>query len=144
MISYNRVMLIGNMVRDPELRYTPAGTPVTNLRLAVNRVYKTQQGEERTDTCFVTVVTMGKQAVPCSEFLGKGSLIFVEGRLQSRSWESNGQKKSVIEVMANRVQFLSTKRRPLAEADSAAPAEDVGAPVQTEDNPAPAVGEEDS
>ncbi len=138
MISYNRVMLMGNLTRDPELRYTPSGTPVANLRMAVNRTYKTLQGEERTETCFITVVTMGKQAVPCSEFLGKGSLVFVEGRLQSRSWESDGQKKSVIEVVANRVQFLSTKRRPLSEAGQGtipSPAEGVEEPPAGEGVP---------
>ncbi len=110
MASFNKVMLMGNLTRDPELRYTNTGTPVANLRLAVNRTYKTQAGEERQETCFVNVVVLGKQALPCSEYLGKGSLAFVEGRLQSREWETDGQKRSIIEVVANFVQFLSGKR----------------------------------
>lgn len=119
MPSFNKVLLMGNLTRDPELRYTTTGTPVANLRMAVNRNYKTQTGEERVETCFVTVVVLGKQALPCSEYLAKGSSAFVEGRLQSRSWESDGQKRSVIEVVASRVQFLSMKNRQGAPADAA-------------------------
>ncbi|MBN2096978.1 MAG: single-stranded DNA-binding protein [Candidatus Omnitrophica bacterium] len=107
MANLNRVFLIGNLTRDPELRYTPSGTAVTNLRIAVNRRYKTQTGEPKEETAFLTVVAWGKQAETCSQFLSKGKPIFVEGRLQSRSWEAqDGQKRNVLEVRASRVQFL--------------------------------------
>lgn len=107
MASLNRVFLMGNLTRDPELRYTPSGTAVTNLRIAVNRRYKTQSGELKEETAFITVVAWGKQAETCTQFLSKGKPIFVEGRLQMRSWEGqDGKTRSVLEVRASRVQFL--------------------------------------
>jgi single-strand DNA-binding protein len=118
MANLNRVFLIGNLTRDPELRYTTSGTAVTNLRIAVNRRYKTQTGEMKEETAFITVVAWGKQAETCSQFLSKGKPIFVEGRLQMRSWEDpNGQKRNVLEVRASRVQFLGSK--PQASEESA-------------------------
>lgn len=109
MASYNKVLLMGNLTKDPELRYTPQGTAVVNLRLAVNRKYKDKNQELKEEVCFVTAVVWNKQAETCNQYLHKGSPIFVEGRLQSRSWEDNaGQKRSVIEVRAERVQFLGT------------------------------------
>ncbi len=108
MANFNKVMLMGNLTRDPEMRYTPQGTAVANLGLAVNRVWKDKAGGEKKDVCFVTVVTWDKQAEVCNQYLRKGSPVFVEGRLQSRSWEDKtGQKRSVLEVRAERVQFLS-------------------------------------
>ncbi|MFH1046374.1 MAG: single-stranded DNA-binding protein [Candidatus Omnitrophota bacterium] len=107
MANFNRVFLMGNLTRDPELRYTPSGTAVTNLRIAVNRRFKTQTGEIKEETTFLTVVAWGKQAETCSQFLSKGKPIFVEGRLQMRSWETpDGQKRNILEVRASRVQFL--------------------------------------
>ncbi len=107
MANFNRVFLMGNLTRDPELRYTPNGTAVTKLGIAVNRRYKTQTGEVKEETAFITVVVWGKQAETCSQFLSKGRPVFVEGRLQSRSWETqDGQKRNVLEVNASRVQFL--------------------------------------
>lgn len=106
MPSLNKVFLIGNLTRDPELRYTSNGTPVVNFGLAVNRVFRTQTGERREETCFVRVITFGKQAESCNQYLTKGRLVFVEGRLQYRSWESNGQKFNTLDVVADRVQFL--------------------------------------
>lgn len=107
MASLNRVFLIGNLTRDPELRYTPSGTAVTNLRMAVNRKYKNPNGELKEETTFLTVVAWGKQAETCSQFLSKGRPLFVEGRLQMRSWEAaDGQKRNVLEVRASRIQFL--------------------------------------
>ena len=107
MANLNRVFLMGNLTRDPELRYTPSGTAVTNLRMAVNRRYRTQSGEIKEETAFVTVVAWGKQAETCSQFLSKGRPIFVEGRLHLRSWETpDGQKRNALEVRASRVQFL--------------------------------------
>ena len=123
MASLNKVFLIGNLTRPPELRYTPSGTAVADLRLAVNRVYSTQGGEKREDTCFLTVVVWGKQAESCGEYLDKGSPILVEGRLQTRDWETkDGQKRNVVEVVAERVQFMGRGKQP-AGAPAAAPAE---------------------
>jgi single-strand DNA-binding protein len=107
MASLNKVFLIGNLTRPPELRYTPSGTAVADLRLAVNRNYTTQSGEKREEACFLNVVVWGKQAEACGEYLDKGSPIMVEGRLQTREWEGkDGQKRSVVEVVAERVQFM--------------------------------------
>ena len=111
MASLNKVFLIGNLTKPPELRYTPSGTAVADLRLAVNRNYTTQGGEKREDTCFLTVVVWGKQAESCGEYLDKGSPILVEGRLQTREWEAkDGGKRTVIEVVAERVQFMGRGR----------------------------------
>ncbi|MDD5238426.1 MAG: single-stranded DNA-binding protein [Candidatus Omnitrophica bacterium] len=107
MASLNKVFLMGNLTKDPELRYTPQGTAVVNLRLAVNRKFRTKTEEWKEETCFITAVVWNKQAETCNQYLQKGRNVFIEGRLQSRSWEDNaGQKRSVIEVRAERVQFL--------------------------------------
>lgn len=107
MASFNKVFLMGNLTRDPELRYTPSGTPVAKIGLAVNRRWKDKTGEQKEEVCFVTVVAWNKLAEICNQYLHKGRLVFVEGRLQYRSWEDNaGQKRSVIEVMADQIQFL--------------------------------------
>lgn len=108
MASLNKVMLIGNLTKDPELRYTPNGTAVTNLRIAVNRKFKDRSGELKEDTCFVTVTAWDKQAEICNQYLQKGRQVFVEGILQSRSWETKeGEKRSTIDVRAERIQFLN-------------------------------------
>src|SRR3989338_3703975 len=107
MASFNRVYLMGNLTKDPELRYTPQGVAVANLRLAVNRRFKSKTGELKEEVCFITAVVWNKQAETCNQYLHKGSPLFIEGILQSRSWEDNtGAKRNVIEVRAERVQFL--------------------------------------
>ena len=107
MASYNKVLLMGNLTKDPELRYTPQGAAVANLRMAINRKYRDKNQELKEEVCFITAVVWNKQAETCNQYLHKGSALFVEGRLQSRSWEDNtGAKRSVIEVKAERVQFL--------------------------------------
>ena len=107
MASLNKVFLIGNLTRAPELRYTPSGTAVSDLRLAVNRNYTTPGGDRREETSFLTVVVWGKQAETSAQYLDKGSPIMVEGRLQTREWEGkDGQRRNVVEVVADRVQFL--------------------------------------
>ena len=122
MANLNRVFLIGNLTRTPELRYTPSGTAVADLRLAVNRNYTTQGGEKREETCFLTVVVWGKQAESCGEYLDKGSPIMVEGRLQTRDWETkDGQKRSVVEVVAERVQFMGRSKSAAASAPGGVP-----------------------
>jgi single-strand DNA-binding protein len=109
--SFNKVILMGNLTRDPELRYTPSGAPVCNFDLAVNRSYTTQGGERRDETCFITIVVWSKQAETCGEYLTKGRPVLVEGRLQQRSWETpEGQKRSKHEVVAERVQFLGPRK----------------------------------
>src|SRR3990167_2728898 len=107
MASLNKVLLIGNLTRDPELRYVPSGSAVASFTLAMNRVYKLQTGEKKEETSFVRVVVWCRLAEVCGEYLKKGNPVFVEGRLQSRSWDGpDGQKRSTIEVIANNVQFL--------------------------------------
>lgn len=107
MPSLNKVLLIGNLTKDPELRYTPGGTAVANLRMAVNRKFKDRTGELKEDTCFVTIIVWDKQAEVCNEYLQKGHPVFIEGILQSRSWETpDGQKRSTIDVRAERIQFM--------------------------------------
>lgn len=106
--SLNKVLLMGNLTRDPELRYIPSGQPVTSFSIAVNRVYLSQTGEKKEEVSFIRCVVWGKRAEVCNEYLKKGSPVFVEGRLQSRSWDAqDGTKRSTIEVIAQNVQFLN-------------------------------------
>ena len=106
--SLNRVLLMGNLTRDPELRYIPSGQAVTTFTIAVNRAYNSQSGEKKEEVSFIRVVVWARRAEVCNEYLKKGSPVFVEGRLQSRSWEAqDGTKRSTIEVVAQNVQFLS-------------------------------------
>ncbi|MFA5388713.1 MAG: single-stranded DNA-binding protein [Candidatus Omnitrophota bacterium] len=108
MASLNKVFMIGNLTRDPELRYVPSGAPVTTFGLAANRTYMTQHGDKKDEVCFVRVVVFGKQAESCSQYLTKGRPVFVEGRLQYRAWEQDGQKRSTLDIVAERVQFLGS------------------------------------
>jgi single-strand DNA-binding protein len=138
MANLNKVLLIGNLTRDPELRYTPGGTAVANLRMATNRKFKDKTGEMKQDVCFVTVVAWDKQAEVCNQYLHKGSPLFVEGRLQSRSWDgSDGKKRTVLEVRAERVQFLGGPSERPAPAVEEAPAMSVPEPRAQEPGPAP-------
>jgi len=106
--SVNQVVLLGNLTRDPELRQTPAGQEVVNFSLALNRSYKKDdQWLEATD--YVDIVVWGTQASKVAQYLKTGSRVLVEGRLQSRSWESEGVKKSKLEVVANDVVFVDGK-----------------------------------
>jgi len=107
MADLNQVFLMGNLTRDPEVRYAPSGDAVGDLQLAVNRRYRGRDGHDKEETCFVGVVVWGKQAEPCAKYLHKGSPVLVEGRLQYDQWEKDGQKQSRLRVRANRVQFLS-------------------------------------
>ena len=105
--SLNKVFLMGNLTRDPELRYIPSGTAVATFGLAVNRRYTSATGEKKEDVAFLRIVVWGRRAEVCGEYLSKGSPIFVEGRLQSRSWEGNdGVKRSTVEIVADNIQFL--------------------------------------
>lgn len=110
MASLNKVLLIGNLTRDPELRYIPSGTAVASFTVAVNRRFKAPTGENREETSFIKVVVWGRMAETSAEYLKKGSSCFVEGRLQTRSWDApDGQKRSATEVIASAVQFLNTR-----------------------------------
>ena len=106
MASFNKVLLMGNLTRDPELRFTSNGSALTKFGLAVNRKYKA--GEEwKEEVCFVDITVWGKQAENCAEYLSKGRPVFIEGRLQFSTWETDdGQKRNKLEVVANTVQFL--------------------------------------
>jgi single-strand DNA-binding protein len=104
--ALNKVMLAGRLTRDPEMRYA-GDAPVANLGLAVNRRYKDKTGEWKDDTCFVNVVFWRKQAELVNQYLKKGSAVLVEGRLQSRSWDTKeGEKRNTLEVLGDRVEFL--------------------------------------
>ena len=107
MVSLNKVMLIGNVGKDPELRFTPSGNPVTSFSVATNRVFNTPEGEKKQETDWFTVVAWNKLAEQCNQFLSKGKLVYVEGRLRNRSWDgTDGLKHYRTEVIANRVTFL--------------------------------------
>lgn len=106
---FNKVILIGNLTRDPELRYTPQGTSVCNFGIAVNRKYR-QAEEMKEEVTFINIVVFGKQADTCGQYLNKGSGVLVEGRLQERRWETEeGQKRSKHEVVAQSVRFMPRK-----------------------------------
>jgi single-strand DNA-binding protein len=106
MVSFNKVILLGNLTRDPEVRYTPNGTAVANFAIAVNRRYK--QGDETKDeVSYIDIVVFGKTAENCGQYLNKGDAILVDGRLQQRRWETeDGQKRSKVEVVAQTVNFM--------------------------------------
>jgi len=106
MASLNKVFLIGNLTRDPELRFTPSGAAVATIGLAVNHKYQVE-GEWKDEPSFFTVIAWGTLAERCSEHITKGSPVLVEGRLRWRQWETpDGQKRSTIEIVAQRIQFL--------------------------------------
>lgn len=107
MVNLNQVLLVGNLTKDPELRYTPQGTAVVTLRIAVNTQFKDKSGQLQKDTCFVNVVAWGHMAENCNQYLQKGRQVLVDGRLKSRSWQDKeGNNRSTIEVNASRVQFM--------------------------------------
>jgi len=107
--SLNQVTLMGNLTRDPELRQTPTGQNVTSFSLALNRSYKDQSGEWQEATDYIDIVAWGPLAERVSQYLTKGRRCLVQGRLQSRSWEQEGQKRSKVEVLANDVTFLDSR-----------------------------------
>jgi single-strand DNA-binding protein len=128
MAHLNKVMLLGNLTRDPELRATPKGVSVAQFGLAVNRVYKTEDGETREETTFLDLEAWGRQAEAIARYLSKGSTCLVEGRLRLDSWEdkTSGEKRSRLRVVTENVQFLDRRtaepEAASAEADPAQPA----------------------
>jgi single-strand DNA-binding protein len=125
---FNRVILVGNLTRDPEMRYTPQGTSVCTFGIAVNRRYK--QGEEmKEETTFVNIVVFGKQADTCGQYLNKGRMVLVEGRLQERRWETEeGQQRSRYEVVAQTVRFF-----PKRSTEAISEPEEIATPEETTD-----------
>ncbi len=107
MANLNKVMIIGNVGTDPEMRFTPSGNPVTTFRIATSRTFTTSEGERRQETEWFTVVTWRKLAESCNQFLTKGRRAYVEGRLRTRTWEGqDGQRRITLEILADRVLFL--------------------------------------
>lgn len=110
-MNLNKVFIMGNLTRDPELKTLPSGSSVANFGVATNRVWKNQQGEKQEEVQFHNVVVFGKQADTVSQYLKKGSSVFVEGRLQTRNWEAqDGAKRTKTEIVAERVQFGPRKQ----------------------------------
>ena len=107
-MNLNCVIIAGNLTRDPEARRTPSGADVANFSVAVNRTYTKDNGEKVTTAIFVLIIVWGKQALNCYKFLTKGSSVVVQGRLDIRSYEKDGQKKTVTEVIAENVQFAGS------------------------------------
>jgi|TARA_Y100000310_G_scaffold170442_2_gene170613 single-strand DNA-binding protein len=101
----NKALVFGNLTRDPELRSLPSGTHVATFSIATNRVWKNQEGQQQENTEFHNIVVFGRQGENVAQYLKKGSSALVEGRLQTRSWESDGVKKYRTEIVADRVQF---------------------------------------
>lgn len=140
MASLNKVMLIGNIGSDPEMRFTPTGNPVTSFSMAVSRNFTTREGERRQETEWFTVVTWNRLAETCNQFLTKGRRAYVEGRLRTHSWEGqDGQKRFRNEIIANRVVFLDRQvSSALADGTSAPLADEAAIPqddVDAEDLP---------
>ena len=122
MANLNKVMIIGNVGTDPEMRYTPQGTPVTSFRLATSRTYTTPEGERRQETEWFQVVTWNRLAENCNQFLAKGRRVYVEGRLHSHTWDGpDGQRRFRNEIIANSVIFLDRQAAsPLNESEEVA------------------------
>jgi single-strand DNA-binding protein len=113
MASLNKVFLMGNLTRDPELRYTPAGLAVASFGIAINRVWTAKTGEQKKDVCYVDINIFGRRAEVVGEYFSKGNPIFIEGHLQFHQWEAkDGQKRSTLRVIAENFEFIGgqTKR----------------------------------
>ena len=136
MVGLNKMMVIGNLGTDPEMRYTPNGNPVTSFRLATGRTYTTSEGERRQETEWFSVVSWNQLAEQCNQFLTKGRRVYVEGRLKSDTWTGNdGQMRFRNEIIANRVLFLDRGTTSPGDetSDQEAPAREADAPAQETD-----------
>lgn len=148
MTSFNKVILLGNLTRDPEIRYTPGGTAVATFALAVNRKYK-QEGEVKEEVSYIDIVVFGKQAENCGQYLGKGDAALIEGRLQQRRWDDKetGKPRSKVEVAAQSVTFMPKSRRGDGEATGGrkgdVPGNVKGAFPNAEPMPEPPIGDDD-
>jgi len=135
MASMNKLILIGNVGMDPEMRFTPNGIPVTSFSVATNRFFNSPEGERKEETTWFRIVTFRKQAESCSQFLTKGQRVYVEGRLRIREWEGqDGQKRTTVEVLADRVLFLD-KRAVATLPSEDIPAEGTDEVMEPEDLP---------
>jgi len=134
-MELNKVFLVGNLARDPEVRYLPSGDPVCDFDIGVNRSYKDRQGERQKETAWVRISSFSKQAEFCSNYLRKGTAVFVEGRLRTSSWETPaGEKRSRLDVVADRISFAYPRSTQEAGHEAEPPA---GAPPS---QPAPPQG----
>lgn len=116
MANLNKVMIIGNVGTDPEMRFTPNGNPVTSFRVATSRFFTSPEGERKQETEWFTVTAWNKLAESCNQFLAKGRRAYIEGRLRSRVWEGqDGQKRTQVEIVAERVLFLDRQAAPVKE-----------------------------
>jgi single-strand DNA-binding protein len=121
----NKVMIIGHLGNDPEMRYTPSGRPVTTFNVATSRSWNTSDGERRTETEWFNVVAWGSLAEICNQYLVKGRQVYIEGRLQSRSWEDNdGRRHTSVEIIANEMIMLGRRRSSEDQDDSTEADED--------------------
>lgn len=109
MTDLNKVFLAGNLTRAPEVRHTPSGQAVADLRMAINRKFRDNTGKDREEVVYVSVTVWGRSAENCGQYLDKGAPVLVEGRLKLDEWEKDGQKQSRLGVVAERVQFLSSR-----------------------------------
>lgn len=115
----NKVMIIGRLGRDPEMRYTPSGRPITTFSVATSRKWNTSEGEKRSDTEWFNVVAWGSLAEICNQYLSKGQQVYIEGRLQTRKWEDdNGNKRSNIEIVAKEMIMLGDRKKKTDSDDS--------------------------
>lgn len=133
MANLNKVMLIGNLTRDPEVRYTPSGKAVADISLAINRVWNNDQGQKQEETTFVDVTLWGRQAELAQQYLSKGRGIYLEGRLQMDSWDDKetGKKRTKLKVVGDNLQFLPDGRS----AAGGAPQQRASAPQQQRSGP---------
>lgn len=132
----NKIMVIGNVGSDPEMRFTPNGKPVTSFRLATNRFFTASDGERKRETEWFDVVTWDRQAESCNQFLTKGQRVYVEGRLRTRSWDGqDGQRRFRVEIHANRVIFLDRRASPTPGEGDAPDFMEFGEPLEPEELP---------
>jgi single-strand DNA-binding protein len=133
----NRVLLIGRLGADPEVRYTPDGTMVVNFRIATDESYKNKQGDKVTKTEWHRIVVFGRLAEICGNYLGKGRLVFIEGKLQTRTWDDkDGNKRSVTEILASNMQMLESRGQGKSpEMEEPMPSYGLGEPMPDDDVP---------
>jgi single-strand DNA-binding protein len=130
----NKVMVIGHLGRDPEMRYTPSGRPVTTFTVAVSRSWNTADGERRTETEWFNIVAWGNLAEICKQYLYKGQQVYIEGRLQTRRWEDKeGQKHTSVEVVANEMMMLGDRRDNSGQSQEETQGDEPSEPVADED-----------
>ena len=149
MASFNKVLLMGNLTRDPEVRYTPKGTAIANIGLAVNRTYTTDSGEQKEEVTFVDIEVWGRQAETAGQYLSKGRPVFVEGRLRFDQWDDKetGQKRSKLKVVGERIQFLGGPKGSAEISEQAPPSNNrapqrASRPAPPAEEPPPSEGED--